>query len=50
MNALVVPLMISTAQYEYKGEVTLPENDTLAWLDEEMEELNESRGRANSID
>lgn len=47
-NTAIIPLMISTAQYEYRGEVKLPENDTLAWLNETMEELHESRGSVNS--
>jgi len=46
--AAVVPLTIATAKYEHRGEVKLPENDTLAWLDETMEELHESRSSVNS--
>lgn len=36
------PLTISTARYEYLGNVELPKNDTLVWLDEEMETAHES--------
>jgi hypothetical protein len=44
-NPVIVPLTISTALYEHRGEVKLPENDTLAWLDETMEERDSVGGR-----
>lgn len=43
MTLLTVSLGNPTTQYEYRGEVKLPENDTLAWLDEEIGESHESR-------
>lgn len=33
---LISPSTISTARYEYRGEIKLPENDTLAWIAEEI--------------
>lgn len=45
---LTVPLGIQTAQYEYRGTVDLPENDALAWLDEEIEDSHESRRSVSS--
>lgn len=43
MNTLTTPVTLPIASYEHQGIVELPENDTLAWLDEaeKDEELNE---------
>ena len=38
---LMGPLTIATATYEYRGDVVLPENDTLTWIDEELEKKRE---------
>jgi hypothetical protein len=43
-------IMPSIVLYEYRGEIKLPENDTLAWLDEEMGDSHEARCSVNSID
>jgi hypothetical protein len=48
-STLDVPLMTTTAQYEYRGTVVLPANDTLVWLEEEMENEHESRCGSNPI-
>ncbi len=34
MNMLITPVTLPIASYEHMGIVELPENDTLAWLDE----------------
>ena len=48
---LMGPPTIATATYEYKGNVALPENDTLAWIDEELEkEKNGPRRCLNTAD
>jgi len=48
MENAAIPLTVSPARYEYRGVVELPENDTLAWLDETMEEAHESRSSVSS--
>jgi hypothetical protein len=54
MEKMTTPLTVSlgnpTTQYEYRGKVKLPENDTLAWLAEEIGDVHESRCRVSSTD
>ena len=47
---LAMPSPASPDLYEHRGIVDLPENDTLAWIDETMEEIDESRCGVSSVD
>lgn len=54
MEKMTTPLTVSlgnpTAQYEHRGDVKLPENDTLAWLAEEIGDVHEPRRCVSSTD
>lgn len=46
---LMGPPTIATATYEYRGDIALPENDTLAWIDEELERKKNGTRRCLGI-